>query len=137
MDDHETATNLTRGQLAGVTGCNIETIRYYESIGLLPAPPRSGAGYRIYAAHHVSRLRFVIRARELGFSLDDIRGLLGLEEGTVPTCAEVKERTERHLEDVRAKIADLRRIEDALARTAAKCLGTEVPDCAVLEALSH
>lgn len=137
MSDHETESGLTRGELARATGCNIETIRYYEKVGLLPDPPRTAAGYRIYAAAHVARLRFIQRARELGFTLDDIRGLLGLEDGNVPTCAEVKARTDRHLADVRAKIADLGRIEAALARTAAQCTGTDVPNCPVLDTLAQ
>lgn len=137
MSDHETESGLTRGKLSKVTGCNIETIRYYEKAGLIPDPPRTAAGYRIYATAHVRRLRFILRARELGFTLDDIRGLLGLEDGTVPTCAEVKARTELHLADVRAKIVDLVRIEAVLAKTAAQCTGADVPTCPVLETLAQ
>ena len=137
MTDHERESGFTRGDLARATGCNIETIRYYEKTGLLPDPPRTDAGYRIYSAAHATRLRFILRARELGFSMEDIRGLMGLEDGTAPTCAEVKERTERHLADVRARIADLRRIESVLAATASRCSGAEVPDCPVLDAISN
>ncbi|MGC9370397.1 MAG: MerR family transcriptional regulator [Paracoccaceae bacterium] len=137
MTDHERESGFTRGDLARATGCNIETIRYYEKTGLLPDPPRTDAGYRIYSAAHATRLRFILRARELGFSMEDIRGLMGLEDGAAPTCAEVKERTERHLADVRAKIADLRRIEAVLAATASRCSGAEVPDCPVLDAISN
>jgi MerR family mercuric resistance operon transcriptional regulator len=135
MIDHERESGFTRGDLARTTGCNIETIRYYEKTGLLPDPPRTDAGYRIYSAAHATRLRFILRARELGFSMEDIRGLLGLGDGTAPTCAEVKERTERHLADVRARIADLKRIEKVLSVTAARCSGEDVPDCPVLETL--
>lgn len=135
MSDHERESGLTRGDLARATGCNIETIRYYEKIGLLPDPPRTDAGYRIYSAAHATRLRFILRARELGFSMEDIRGLLGLEDGAAPTCAEVKERTERHLADVHAKIADLRRIESVLVETAGRCSGADVPDCPVLDTI--
>ena len=103
MIDHESESSLTRGDLARATGCNIETIRYYEKTGLLPDPPRSAAGYRIYSAAHATRLRFILRARKLGFSMEDIRGLMGLDDGAAPTCAEVKERTERHLADVRTE----------------------------------
>ncbi len=95
------------------------------------------AGYRVYSAAHATRLRFILRARELGFSMEDIRGLMGLGDGAAPTCAEVKERTERHLADVRARIADLRRIESVLATTASRCSGAEVPDCPVLDAISN
>lgn len=135
MTDHKRESGITRGELAQATGCNIETIRYYEKTGLLPDPPRTDAGYRIYSAAHATRLRFILRARELGFSMEDIRGLMGLEDGAAPTCAEVKERTERYLADVRAKIADLKRIEKVLSVTAARCSGEDVPDCPVLETL--
>lgn len=136
MSDHEDESGLTRSELARLTGCNIETIRYYEKTGMLPDPPRTGAGYRVYSGGHVARLRFILRARELGFPMDDIRGLLGLDDGTAPTCAEVKVRTKRHLADVRAKIADLKRIESVLSETAARCSGDQVPDCPILNAIS-
>ena len=129
-------TGLYRAALARRTGCNLETIRYYEKIGMMPEPPRTEAGYRVYDDRHMERLRFILRARELGFSLDDIRGLLALVDRGTQTCAEVKERTERHLADVREKIADLKRIERVLAETAAQCSGDEVPECPVLEALT-
>lgn len=130
-----TGKRLQRGEMARRTGCNPETIRYYEKIGLLTEPPRNANGYRIYDDTHVRRLRFIMRSRELGFAIEDIRGLLDLVDGGTQTCAEVKARTEHHLSDVRAKIADLRRIETVLARTAAQCSGDKVPECAVLEAL--
>jgi len=127
---------LHRAALARRAGCNLETIRYYEKIGMMPEPPRTEAGYRVYDDRHVERLRFILRARELGFSLDDIRGLLALVDGGTQTCAEVKDRTERHLADVREKIADLKRIERVLVEPSAQCSGNEVPDCPVLEALT-
>ena len=130
-----TAT-FTRGQLARATGCNAETVRYYEKIGLLPAPARSAAGYRLYEDTHMRRLRFVMRARALGFTLADIRALLHLDDGGAASCAEVKARTEGHLADVRARIADLKRIEEILAATSAKCSGVELPECPILDSLS-
>lgn len=102
----------------------------------MPDPPRTSAGYRVYDQDHVSRLRFVLRGRELGFAIEEIRGLLELVDGGTQTCAEVKERTERHLAGVRSKIADLRRIEKILAATAEKCSGDAVPACPVLDALA-
>jgi MerR family mercuric resistance operon transcriptional regulator len=134
--DHVSGKGLQRAELARRTGCNLETIRYYEKIGMMPDPPRTGTGYRVYDGGHVSRLRFILRARELGFAIAEVRGLLDLVDGGTQTCAEVKERTELHLADVRAKIADLGRIEAVLAATAAQCSGDEVPDCPVLNALS-
>lgn len=136
MNDHGVGKGLQRAALARRTGCNLETIRYYEKIGMMPEPPRTASGYRVYDERHVSRLRFILRARELGFAIEEIRGLLGLVDGGTQTCAEVKERTERHLADVRAKIDDLKRIERVLAATAAQCSGDQVPECPVLQALS-
>lgn len=136
MGDHISGKGLQRAELARRTGCNLETIRYYEKIGMIPHPPRTASGYRVYDADHVSRLHFILRARELGFRIEEIRGLLALVDGGTQTCAEIKERTERHIADIRTKIADLRRIERVLATTAAKCTGDKVPDCPILEALA-
>ena len=136
MTDRVAGRGLKRGALARRTGCNLETIRYYEKIDLMPAPPRTASGYRVYDEQHVARLRFILRARELGFTIEETRGLLGLVDGGTQTCAEVKERTLRHLADVRAKIADLQRIERLLATTTASCSGDDVPKCPVLEALA-
>ncbi len=131
-----TLAPLKRAELANRSGCNIETIRYYEKIGVLPDPPRSVSGYRLYDEKYLVRLRFILRARELGFPIEEIRGLLDLVDGGTQTCAEVKARTERHLEDVRARIADLKRVERVLAQTAKQCSGDAVPECPVLEALA-
>jgi MerR family mercuric resistance operon transcriptional regulator len=135
--DHMNERPMRRSDLAEATGCNLETIRYYESVDLLPAPARTAAGHRVYTDQDVRRLKFVMRSRELGFSLEDIRGLLGLGDGALHTCAEVRDRTEVHLADVRARIADLQRIEAVLSRTAALCTGQDRPDCAVLDSLRH
>ena len=128
---------LLRAGLARATGCNLETIRYYEKIGVMPDPPRSAKGFRVYDDSHVRRLRFVMRMRELGFALEEVRGFLTLVDGETQTCAEVLERTQSHLADVRAKIADLKGIEKTLADTAALCSGDDVPDCPVLDALTE
>ena len=135
--DHMSERSLRRSDLAQATGCNLETIRYYEGVDLLPAPARTAAGHRVYSGQDVTRLSFIMRARELGFSLEDIRGLLGLGDGALRSCAEVKERTEVHLADVRAKIADLQRIETVLSHTASLCTGRDCPDCAVLDSLRN
>lgn len=135
MGDRVGAKGLQRAGLARRTGCNLETVRYYEKIGMMPEPPRTAAGYRVYDEGHVARLRFIMRGRELGFSLDELRGLLLLVDRGTRTCAEVKERTDRHLADIHAKIADLRRIERVLKATAAQCSGEEVPECPILDAL--
>ena len=128
-------TSLRRVDLARATGCNLETIRYYEKIGIMPDPPRSTKGYRSYDDAHVRRLKFVMRSRDLGFSLEEVRGLLGLVDEQSRTCAEVQIIAEDHLTDVRAKIADLKRIERVLSDTVARCTGDAAPECAVIDAL--
>ena len=130
------ATGMTRGELARRTGRNLETIRYYEKIGLLPEPRRSDGGYRQYEAAHERRLRFIMRARELGFGIEEIRGLLALVDRRAYTCVEVRDMTLRHLDAVRLKIADLKRLERTLATTVAACVGRKAPECPVIDALT-
>lgn len=128
---------ILRAQLARKTGCNLETIRYYEKVGLLPDPPRSANGYRVYSPDLVGRLQFVMSARDLGFSMEEIRSLLSLTDTGAQTCAEVMAKTQTHLIDVRRRIADLQRIEQTLSRTLAECSGENVPDCAILSVLER
>ena len=135
MSNHCKVKGLQRGELAKRTGSNLETVRYYEKIGLLPEPPRTPGGHRSYNSAHEERLRFIRRARELGFGIGEIRGLLTLVDRHAVTCAEVQEMTLRHLADVRAKIVDLRRLERTLAATVAACSGEEIPRCPVIDAL--
>lgn len=129
------ARTLTIGALSQRTGVNIETIRYYERIGLLPPPPRSQGRHRLYDDHHRRRLSFIRRSRALGFSLGDTRDLLGLARGHEVTCAEVKALTEQHIADIRAKMRDLRKLDRVLSDLAARCQGKTVPDCPILDAL--
>ena len=134
----ETASHregLTRGALAAGTGCNIETIRYYEKIGLLPPPPRSAGGHRLYGRDLVKRLSFVRRSRDLGFTLGEIRELLRLVDGGTYTCGEVEQLALDHVRDIRRKIADLRRLQRVLETMAAQCSGDAVPDCPIIDAL--
>jgi len=126
---------MKRGELAKNTGCNIETIRYYENIGLLNDPPRNHSGYRIYAQDDRKRLRFILRGRELGFSIEQLRGLLALVDGGRYTCAEVRDLTGHHLNAIGEKIADLQRLEKTLAKTYAACDSRQVPECPVIDAL--
>lgn len=123
------------GELSRRTGCNIETIRYYERIGLLPAPARRGR-YRSYGAEDVGRLGFVRRSRELGFTLDEVRALLGLAAGGQAACADVRELAASHLKDVRARIADLRRMERVLADSVRACDAGRHPGCPLIQTLS-
>jgi MerR family mercuric resistance operon transcriptional regulator len=136
VQNHASVRTLKRGELARHTGCNLETIRYYEKVGLLPEPPRAKNGYRTYDTAHEQRLRFILRGRALGFDIVEIRGLLALMDGGHQTCAEVKARTDRHLTDIHAKIADLQRMAGVLTQTAAQCSGDMVPECPVIEALT-
>ncbi len=123
------------GALSRQTGCNIETIRYYERIGILSKPPRTEGGHRLYGKEHVKRLVFVRRSRELGFSLEEIRALLKLVDGRRYTCEEVKAVTDRHLEDVGKKISDLRRLQKTLKDISSQCRGGFVPHCPIIDAL--
>ncbi|MGH6894952.1 MAG: MerR family transcriptional regulator [Geminicoccaceae bacterium] len=126
---------MRRGELAERSGCNIETVRFYEKQGLLPAPPRTAGGHRDYAFEHLKRLTFIRRSRELGFTLGEVRSLLGLVDGGDWTCAEVRAMTLEHLADVRRKIADLERLARILEEMAARCEGGAVPECPIVDAL--
>lgn len=127
---------FTIGELSRLTGVNIETVRYYERIEMLPAPPRTEGGRRVYGPGQIQRLRFIRRSRELGFTLDEIRNLLGLVKGG-HACGEVQDAALAHLKTIRRKIADLRRMERTLADTAARCEGGTAPDCPIIEVLSR
>ena len=126
---------LTRGKLASRTGCNIETIRYYEKIGLMPPARRAANGYRIYAPSDVQRLNFILRCRRLGLHLGGIRDLLGFVDESTYTCADIKRRVEGHLGQVRAQIADLQDMETTLERLVGECTGEDAPSCAIIEEL--
>ena len=129
------AKDLAIGALSRLTGVNIETIRYYERIKMLPAPPRTASGRRVYGSEDARMLRFIRRARELGFSLDEIRALLRLRTPSHASCDEVRKIATHHLEDIRAKIDDLTKLERLLNQTVALCRGNKAPDCPVLEIL--
>ncbi|RMF07547.1 MAG: MerR family DNA-binding transcriptional regulator, partial [Alphaproteobacteria bacterium] len=118
---------MKRGELAKRTGCNAETIRYYEKIGLLPEPARSDSGYRQYDKGYEQRLRFIMRGRDLGFSVRDLKGLLDLVDRNAVSCGDVENLAKRHLAVVREKIADLRRMERVLSETVRSCSGEDVP----------
>jgi DNA-binding transcriptional MerR regulator len=98
---------MSIGELAKETGVKVVTIRYYEQIGVLPAPPRTAGTYRTYSEHHLRRLRFIRRCRELWFSLDQVRDILRLSAENAPSCAEVCRIAERHLNAIEDKLADL------------------------------
>ena len=126
---------LSIGALSTKTGVNIETIRYYEKIGLLPAPYRSEGRQRRYDHGLMQRLQFVRRARELGFSIDEIRVLLRLADHGAPACSEAKAITERHLADIRGKIADLKKLSRVLSNLTENCEADAQALCPILETL--
>lgn len=127
--------SLTRGALAARTGCHLETIRYYERVGLLPPPPRSPAGYRLYDADLLKRLNFIRRSRELGFTVKEIRSLLRLVDGRKFTCAQVERLARDHVHEIERKIADLKKYRRVLETMAAQCGGETVPECPIVDAL--
>src|SRR3546814_6464523 len=131
----DTAPRLAIGALSRRTGVNIETVRYYEGIGLLPPPARSGGGHRLYGGGHLRRLNFVRRARDVGFTLDEIRAVLELAEKRDRPCAEAREVAATHLSDLRAKIEDLRTMERVLVDMVARCAEGSTPECPLIEAL--
>ena len=120
------------GELSRRTGCNIETIRYYERIGLLPIPARRGR-YRLFGEEDIRRLRFVRRARELGFTLNEVGALLELGAGA---CTEVHGIAAAHLADVRSRIADLQAMERVLDGAVQQCQLGEQAACPLIETLS-
>lgn len=126
---------LTTGEIADRTGVNVHTVRYYEDRDLLPPVPRSAGGQRRFDEEHVAHIRFVKRAQQLGFTLEEIRELLSLR-ASPDAGEEVREKTEAKIREVEAKIADLRRIRQKLVELAEACDTHGAPeDCLVLHAL--
>ena len=124
------------GDLAGATGCKIQTIRYYEQIGLLPEPPRSAGRQRRYAKAHRQRLDFIRHARELGFSVATIRELLDLADQPERSCGEVDQIARLHLRDIDSKIARLTGLRGEVLRMIRSCKRGRIAECRVIEALA-
>jgi len=125
------------GALAERTGVKVETIRYYEQVGLLPPPERSEGNQRRYGRRHAERLAFIKHARDLGFAVDNIRTLLRLSDTPGIACDEAHAISVAHLQEVRDKIARLRSLEKELERIATTCSGgVAACDCAIIEALA-
>lgn len=122
------------GNVSKITGVNIETIRYYERIGIIPAPQRSAAGRREFSQSDIGLLRFVKRSRDLGFSITDIRSLMQVADQPDTCCTDVLALSQHHLAEIRAKIADLQRLENALNELSAHC-DTGNTDCPMLDRL--
>ncbi|MBR2535742.1 MAG: helix-turn-helix domain-containing protein [Hyphomicrobium sp.] len=127
---------LTIGNLSKATGTKVETIRYYERIGLLAAPARTAGNYRAYGKTELGRLSFIRRARELGFGIDQIRALLSLSEKKRRSCKAIDEIAREHLEHVDRKISDLVMLREVLHTTIQECSRGTVATCRIIEALS-
>ncbi|MBT8100567.1 MAG: MerR family DNA-binding transcriptional regulator [Gammaproteobacteria bacterium] len=123
------------GELATACDCPVETIRYYEKIGLLPAAARLANGYRSYDDEHRKWLQFIIRSRELGFSQDEVRRLTDLAHQERAACSDVFELLEHHMADVRDRIVELQRLENALVRLTNQCHEGTLHDCPVIDEL--
>ncbi len=123
------------GDAAKATNLSPKTIRYYESINLVIAD-RLSNGYRDYADAHIHKLRFVQRARGLGFSIEDCRALLSLYEDRNRASAEVKNIAQKHLEEIEAKINELQDLQETLSHLVAHCAGDHRPDCPIMDGLS-
>jgi len=130
---------MTRGEVAEKADVNPETLRYYERKELIPKPPRSDGGFRLYDDSYVDRLRFIKRAQELGFTLSEIKGLLDLRVGEEATCRDVKAQAEDKLDEVESKIQDLKRIREALSTLADACEGGGGPtsECPILDTMER
>ncbi|MGJ5136157.1 MerR family transcriptional regulator [Bradyrhizobium oligotrophicum] len=129
-------SRLTIGDLAKRTGTKVETIRYYERIGLLPLPARTEGNYRAYDNDQLGRLSFIRRARDLGFSIDQVRDLLDLADQRDRPCDAVDVIAGQHLAEIERKIADLVALRDELADVIGRCKHGTVADCRIIEALA-
>jgi DNA-binding transcriptional MerR regulator len=127
---------LTIGKLGSATGTKVETIRYYEQIGLLPAPARSAGNYRTYEGEHLRRLSFIRRARDLGFSIDQVRELMELADRRDQSCTAVDAIANQHRDVITRKIADLTALAGELDALIDSCSRNTVADCRIIEALA-
>ena len=123
------------GEMSRRTGVNIETVRYYEKIGMMPKPKRSEGGNRLYNTEQLQRLFFIKRCREIGFSQSEIKALLSMVDRDDVTCAEVHSITTDHVADIRQKIKDLRKLEKVLTHMANECSQGDLPECPIIEIL--
>jgi Hg(II)-responsive transcriptional regulator len=129
---------MTIGKVAKCAGVGVETIRFYEREGLIEQPHRRDSGYRAYPAETVDRVRFVRRAKELGFSLEEIKELLALRIAPGTTCGQIKKRAEAKIGDIEDRIRGLQRMKQALRKLAVACGGNgSVSECPILDALEH
>ncbi|QHD69604.1 MerR family transcriptional regulator [Sphingobium yanoikuyae] len=125
------------GEIAKRTGLKIETIRFYESEGLIPSPIRSGGNYRLYDRSHLDRLSFVKRSRDLGFTLDQVRSLLHLADDPQESCAEADKIAAVHILEIDRKLADLTALRAEIAQWGGTCTTGTVAECKVIDALTR
>ncbi len=124
------------GELASATTTKVETVRYYEKIGLLPPPARTSANYRAYGADHLARLSFIRRARDLGFTLEAVRELLTLSDDKTQSCEAVDGIARVHLTEIDRKVRDLKSLRLELSRVLGSCSHGTVADCKIIETLA-
>lgn len=131
-------TGIKRGQAAALLNCNAETIRYYETAGLITEPARTAAGHRVYCENDIARLRFILKLRELGFSIGDVKSLIAISDAETPNCKDVAAIGDRHLSDIQRKIKDLQSLEHALSDLVNLCdHDQESGSCALIDAVSE
>ena len=135
MTDWAKPSFIGIGEMSRQTGVGIETIRYFEKIGMMPAPSRSEGGNRRYTTVHLQRLFFINRCRQIGFSQNEIKALLLMVDTKDITCAEVHNITVEHIRDIKKKIRDLRKLEKVLTQMANECSRGDIPDCPIIETL--
>lgn len=129
--------HVSIGEMAKTGNCKVQTVRYYEQIGLLPAPARSAGNQRIYTRAHRDRLRFIRHAREMGFPLERIREILALGDDPSHSCEEVDQIAREHLRDVESRIERLQSLRAELERMISECTANRVAECRVIEVLSN
>jgi Cu(I)-responsive transcriptional regulator len=123
------------GELANATATKVETVRYYEKMGLLPPPARTSANYRAYGSEHLARLSFIRRARDLGFTLEAVRELLTLSDDKSQSCEAVDSIARVHLTEINQKVRDLKSLRSELNRVVGSCSHGTVADCKIIETL--
>lgn len=130
------SNKYTIGQLAKAGNCKVQTIRYYEEIGIIPEPARTAGNQRIYSQSQFDRLNFIRHSRELGFSLEQIRQILQMNDSPNQSCEEVNQIAELHLKDVESKISRLMKMRDELQRMVSQCSGNHISNCRIIGVLS-
>lgn len=127
---------MSIGDLSKATRTKVETVRWYEKVGILPAPARTAGNYRAYGPEHLNRLSFIRRGRNLGFTLDEVRALLALADQRDHDCGEVDAIARKHLADIERKVVDLQKLAAELRHLIGQCHGGTISECRIIEALA-